>query len=94
MGPLLGGTGRAKIVWESLRSGEDPFAAESGLGKKTRAALSASFRTLNYGHLMETVSSCGTRKLLIELEAGEAVETVISALDSLRSSRLLGPLPL
>ena len=75
---LLGGSGRAKLVWTTLRRGGDPFTQETGLGKKALAALHEScVPKLGYARLRSSVSSCGTRKLLLELERGEAVETVI-----------------
>ena len=77
MVPLVGGKGRAKLVWEVLRSGGDPMAADSGLGKKARAALEEYLSPISYELSCSTVSSCGTRKLLIDLERGDAVETVI-----------------
>lgn len=72
----LGGLGRARQVWDILRSGGDPFTAED-LGKKARTALESAFTPPGYTHLRSTTSSCGTLKLLIELDKGEAVETVI-----------------
>lgn len=72
----LGGKGRARQVWDILRRGDDPFSDDS-LGKKARAALTASFTPPGYRKLRSTTSQCGTLKLLIELDKGEAVETVI-----------------
>lgn len=73
----LGGTGRARQVWDVLRVGGDPFSSSGSLGKKARRALEASFTPPNYREMRSTTSACGTHKLLIELEKGEAVETVI-----------------
>ena len=78
MAPLIGGSGRAKMVWDILRDGADPFASEAPVGKKLRAALEASFsRDFQYTVSASTVSPCGTRKLLLQLERGDAVETVV-----------------
>ena len=81
--PLIGGKGRAKQAWEVLRRGDDPLAEDSGLGNKARAALLSSVKPVgdDYTISRTTVSSCGTRKLLVELARGEAVETVIIPTD-------------
>jgi adenine C2-methylase RlmN of 23S rRNA A2503 and tRNA A37 len=76
-GGLLGGSGRAKLVWEVLREGRDPFDEGSGLGQNTRAALHAHFSPPAHEMLATSVSECGTRKLLLRLPLGDEVETVI-----------------
>lgn len=74
----LGGTGRAKIVWDVLREGADPFEAASPVGKKLREALETSFARPSHAVIHETTSDCGTRKLLLSLPgSGDEVETVI-----------------
>ena len=67
---LLGGSGRAKLVWERLRAGVSPFGEEGGLGKKARAQLGLAFRMPSYKVLSVHASECGTRKLLLELADG------------------------
>ena len=74
---LLGGSGRAKLVWERLRAGVSPFGEEGGLGKKARAQLGLAFRMPSYTLVSQTASECGTRKLLLELADGAAVEAVV-----------------
>lgn len=70
-------TGRAKQVWDILRVGSDPFAEDSGIGKKTREALASLSTSLpSYTVSRSSVSSCGTRKLLLEFEHA-SIETVI-----------------
>lgn len=76
-GGLLGGSGRAKLVWEVLREGRDPFDEGSGLGQNTRAALHEHFSPPAHEMLATSVSECGTRKLLLRLPRGDEVETVI-----------------
>lgn len=75
----LGGSGRAKKVWDLVRAGEDPFGAdgEAKLPAKTVRALRASFSESKSTVISETASACGTRKLLIALESGGDVETVV-----------------
>mmetsp|Transcript_12035 Transcript_12035/g.36380 ORF Transcript_12035/g.36380 Transcript_12035/m.36380 type:complete len:381 (+) Transcript_12035:2-1144(+) len=75
---LLGGSGRAKIVWSQLRDGRDPFEESSGLGHKARHALELAFSAQPpHSLLTSTVSACGTRKLLLRLRRGDEVEAVI-----------------
>ena len=72
---LLGGSGRAKIVWSQLRDGRDPFEESSGLGHKARHALELAFSAQPpHSLLTSTVSACGTRKLLLRLRRGDEVE--------------------
>lgn len=77
-GRLLGGSGRAKSVWQLLRRGEDPFgpAGESFLSKPTLRALSA-FSPLSSAVGAEIVTPCGTCKLLLLLPDGREVEVVV-----------------
>ncbi|KAL1500446.1 hypothetical protein AB1Y20_013103 [Prymnesium parvum] len=84
MGPegaarLLGGTGRAKLVWDLLRAGEDPFGAAgaAALPPKTHRALLAGLSASRPTVAAEHAAPCGTRKLLFALEAGDHVEAVV-----------------
>lgn len=81
LAPLVGGTGRSKQIWEIIRRGNDPFVEDSGIGLKARAALESSCTGLQYEVSRSSVSSCGTRKLLVELER-DSVETVIIPSDN------------
>ena len=76
-GSLLGGSGRAKLVWDVLRTGRDPFDEDSGLGLATRAALHAQFSPPAHEVLASSVSACGTHKLLLRMPSGDEIETVI-----------------
>ncbi|CAM9371582.1 unnamed protein product [Ectocarpus fasciculatus] len=79
----LGGSGRAKMVWSALSAGVDPFgdaALSAGfLTEKTAAVLKDkdTVGRLPWQVVRESVSSCGTRKLLVQLEDGLEVETVV-----------------
>ena len=71
--PIIGGTGSAKLVWELLRRGEDPFgeAGAEQLPATTHRALKSSFAPPTYTVGAEaSVSACGTRKLLLAMAAG------------------------
>ena len=65
------------MVWDVLREGANPFDESSGLGRKTRLALEAQFSPPSHTLITSDVSACGTRKLLLGLERGDEVETVI-----------------
>ena len=43
LGGLLGGTGKAKMVWESLRAGKDPW-TDPAITEKARGILARDFR--------------------------------------------------
>jgi len=94
----LGGSGKAKLVWESLRLGIDPLKQEESIEKasesKARVSLSTKGRAwlksiVNDGNENsnaplipvevddESLSSCGTRKLLIKLTDGASIESVL-----------------
>ncbi|CBJ49163.1 conserved unknown protein [Ectocarpus siliculosus] len=75
---ILGGSGRAKMVWSALSAGVDPFGdAAEFLTDKTAAVLKDTVERLPWQVVRESVSSCGTRKLLVQLEDGLEVETVV-----------------
>eukprot|EP00291_Cryptomonas_curvata_P004531 CAMPEP_0172187774 /NCGR_PEP_ID=MMETSP1050-20130122/21531_1 /TAXON_ID=233186 /ORGANISM="Cryptomonas curvata, Strain CCAP979/52" /LENGTH=177 /DNA_ID=CAMNT_0012862147 /DNA_START=143 /DNA_END=672 /DNA_ORIENTATION=+ len=77
LGSLLGGTGRAKMVWTCLRQGIDPCSTEHGVdSSKTKLLLSTCFEGLPTIS-KQTVASCGTTKLLLDLKDGLQVETVV-----------------
>lgn len=79
-GELLGGSGRAKLVWELLRDGHDPFGedGEAQLPGPTRQALLQRFSPPAYTLCGEaSVSECGTHKLLLSLPAGGDIELVL-----------------
>lgn len=78
LGEVLGGSGRAALVWDCLRRGEDPMDApsvsERAKGLLALAGLGLS-RTGTLSH--RTVTRDGTVKLLIRLADGLEVETVL-----------------
>ncbi|KAJ1624882.1 hypothetical protein T492DRAFT_256868 [Pavlovales sp. CCMP2436] len=75
---ILGGSGRASMVWDCLRAGEDPMCASS-VTEKTKGMLAlAGLGVTRAGSLSEqTVTRDGTVKLLVRLSDGLEVETVL-----------------
>ena len=76
LGEVLGGSGRSRAVWASLRAGADPLATDA-LGARARERLRERCRLPVAGVERRTVAACGTRKLLLALEDGGAVEMVV-----------------
>ena len=73
LGSLLGGTGRAKMVWTCLRQGVDPCSTEGVDSSKTKLLLSTCFEGLPTIS-KQTIASCGTTKLLLDLKDGLQVK--------------------
>eukprot|EP00903_Cladosiphon_okamuranus_P009429 g8991.t2 len=69
------------MVWAALSQGVDPFSETAielkFLTEKTAAVLRENVQVLPWQVTTESVSSCGTRKLLVRLEDGLEVETVV-----------------
>ena len=79
-GAEIGAARRASDVWSAIRTGHDPLTADSAdrVGTTVRAALATACAPFGAGSVArETVASCGTRKLLVELSDGLHVEAVI-----------------
>jgi len=76
LGRLLGGTGKAKLVWDSLRDGLSPWDNEEGVTPKARALLASHFEGIP-GVSLETVAGDGTTKMLVDLCDGLQVESVV-----------------
>lgn len=78
---LVGGKGRAQSIWSAIRQGIEPLSAHSGITPKTRHALAYAGITdkLVPGSLDGEPARAvdGTTKLLVRLDDGLAVETVI-----------------
>lgn len=84
---LVGGSGRAKSIWQSLKTGVDPLLAPPSqnddlpftLTPKTRGALEQNgIDSLVPGFVESTsLARDGTRKLLVRFEDGLAVESVV-----------------
>ena len=84
----IGGSGRAKNAWHIVRQGLDPLTTTSSsssgdptyLSDKAKIALT----TLQHGTpvipgeiKLDSVSPCGTRKMLMSLVDGQSVEVVL-----------------
>ena len=80
---LIGGSGKARMVWDSLKKGESPLDERtSELSGRVRgffkSVLEERKQTLIPVTIEEsTVSSCGTRKFLGELQDGAKIESVL-----------------
>lgn len=83
---ILGGYGKAKIVWDHLKNGVDPLLTDDdadineNLSRKAKSILSEALdgRPLIPGEVTEeTLSECGTRKMMIKLVDGQSIESVL-----------------
>ena len=77
---ILGGTGRARLVWERLRHGIDPLSEDADPVLSPRVLDTLRERTAPpTGQIVgePAVSSCGTRKLLLRLADETLVELVL-----------------
>ena len=91
LGQLLGGTGRAKMVWGCLKQGIDPCSDQGIESSKTKLVLSTCFEGLPTVS-KQTVAACGTIKLLLDLKDGlqvcnEKNVYVVKTLKPLRPNR-------
>lgn len=73
---VLGGSGRARQAWASVRAGQDPD-SPSGLSDKAAGLLTRRCRLRPARVDDKQVAADGTTKLLVALRDGGAVETVI-----------------
>lgn len=79
---LLGGSGRAKLMWESLKKGEHPLLLPptAGLSERVRnniLSILGDRPLIETDVTVETLSDCGTRKFLQRLSDGQSVESVL-----------------
>eukprot|EP00908_Phaeocystis_cordata_P008736 Transcript_19431.p1 GENE.Transcript_19431~~Transcript_19431.p1 ORF type:complete len:401 (-),score=97.08 Transcript_19431:122-1324(-) len=76
---LGGGSSRAKEVWSMIRRGESPLceAAAARLPARTHVRAQMLFSPPTHTVTAEAESACGTHKLLLRLEDGLEVETVV-----------------
>ena len=79
---VLGGSGRAKIMWESLKVGRHPLLLPptEGLSERVRATVRGVLGDrplIETDVTEETLSDCGTRKFLQRLGDGQSVESVL-----------------
>jgi 23S rRNA (adenine2503-C2)-methyltransferase len=83
LGEIMGGTGKAKIIWEHFRKGENPLEAPIVEGTLTEKARSRVLSHLNGASIIpnkivsESLSSCGTRKMLLKLADNLEIESVL-----------------
>jgi 23S rRNA (adenine2503-C2)-methyltransferase len=73
---VLGGTGRARLVWSCLRQGGDPT-ADARLSRPLRLRLQTHTRPTTLSTERSVVTSGGTRKLRLRLGDGRLIETVL-----------------
>ena len=81
----MDGSGKARIFWTLIRKGINPLEYEgedpnSSLSQKTRLRLLSATpkpKLFSIQPVEETVSPCGTRKFLSELEDGAKIESVL-----------------
>jgi 23S rRNA (adenine2503-C2)-methyltransferase len=73
---MLGGGGRAGLVWSVLREGRDPF-TDPRLSESLRGHLAEGYVGVPADVEDRSLSSCGTRKLRLRLEGGDGIETVL-----------------
>jgi 23S rRNA (adenine2503-C2)-methyltransferase len=80
LGTEMRGTGKAKLIWSDLRSGVNPLSDEGLLSTRAKGILNDILRgneLLPEQVLKESVSSCGTRKMLLKLNDGLEIESVL-----------------
>ena len=80
---LIGGSGKARMVWNSLKRGEDPLdGSTSDLSDRARMYFQTILEKRQQPLIpvtieQSTVSPCGTRKFLGGLEDGAKIESVL-----------------
>jgi 23S rRNA (adenine2503-C2)-methyltransferase len=78
----MGGTGRAKLLWEALKEGDHPLLQPEGVGLSEKArnivhSILGGLPLIATDVSLETASDCGTRKFLQKLSDGQSVESVL-----------------
>ena len=73
---LLGGTGRARAVWQAMLQGKDPF-EDPELSRPVRARLRAQTSATYLFVERRDVAACGTTKLRLVLHDRKRIETVL-----------------
>lgn len=76
LGEKLGSSARAATIWRAVRSGLDPF-APGVLDPGARSRLTEHCRPTIIETRQTTEAPCGTRKWLVGLHDGRAIETVL-----------------
>ena len=85
---IIGGSGKAKFLWEYLRSGVDPLSLAHSIEENSDSKLSIKAKNriqevldgkplLSATIESEVLSSCGTRKLLLNLADNLRIESVL-----------------
>jgi 23S rRNA (adenine2503-C2)-methyltransferase len=84
---IMGGTGKATIIWSLLKEGINPLESnETNSNMMNNLSMKAKdhlISLLNNNTLLpldvmqETLSDCGTRKLLLKLKDGQSIESVL-----------------
>lgn len=85
---VLGGSGKARTFWQRLRQGRDPLEVsdsleEGGLSNKVKEKINTMLLSHTKSNLLsveiseETLSPCGTRKLLVQLPDKLQIESVL-----------------
>jgi len=76
---FIGGKGRARTIWDAVRSGQEPLDAEAPTTTGARRVLEASGLTAFVPAALEHADKAadGTTKLLVRLADGLAVEAVL-----------------
>lgn len=76
---IMGGSGKAKAIWECLKAGKDPFLGNE-LTEKGKLILSKALKgqpMLSSSISTESLATCGTRKMLLKLSDGLEIESVL-----------------
>ena len=76
LGRRLGGPNRGVLPWRLIRRGESPFSSAE-VGQKALDRLRGVCRETPIKVVQRSKAECGTKKLLLQLEDGLEVETVV-----------------
>jgi 23S rRNA (adenine2503-C2)-methyltransferase len=80
LGAEMDGGGKAKLIWSDLRNGVHPLSDTGLLSTRAKGILNDLLRgneLLPEQVVKESVSSCGTRKMLLKLKDGLEIESVL-----------------
>ena len=82
----MGGSGKARTIWDLMRLGKNPLTEPTSIGNSKSLSLKAKLRLkellgaqelIPLKIISEDLSDCGTRKLLVELSDGGLIESVL-----------------
>lgn len=75
---ILGGSGRARLLWKALADGLDVWGEDAAaLTAGTVRQMLSAFAPPQWQVVAESAAPCGTRKLLLRLDGGSEIETVL-----------------